>query len=94
MAASLRDCQALGITHFILSDTPYLPELVRQGDRLLPPLRREPAEGVTQAEGRRRRSAGGISSTSSARAQARACAANQSIRASLMTSGVERTASA
>ncbi|MEV4285601.1 LLM class flavin-dependent oxidoreductase [Nonomuraea bangladeshensis] len=44
VAASLRDYQALGITHFILSDTPYLPELVRQGDRLLPLLRHN---GVT-----------------------------------------------
>ncbi|SEU34922.1 LLM class flavin-dependent oxidoreductase [Nonomuraea wenchangensis] len=41
VAASLRDYQALGVTHFILSDTPYLPELVRQGDRLLPLLRHD-----------------------------------------------------
>ncbi|MEW9552867.1 LLM class flavin-dependent oxidoreductase [Nonomuraea sp. NPDC050783] len=39
VAASLRDYQALGVTHFILSDTPYLPELRRQGERLLPLLR-------------------------------------------------------
>ncbi|MET9250582.1 LLM class flavin-dependent oxidoreductase [Nonomuraea sp. NPDC003709] len=39
VAKSLRDYQALGITHFVLSDTPYLPEIRRQGDRLLPLLR-------------------------------------------------------
>lgn len=40
------------------------------------------------------RSSGDSSSTSSALAQARACMANQPIRASVMTSGVDRTASA
>ncbi|MBF8189818.1 LLM class flavin-dependent oxidoreductase [Nonomuraea sp. K274] len=39
VAKSLRKYQALGITHFVLSDTPYLPEIKRQGDRLLPLLR-------------------------------------------------------
>ncbi|SEH00232.1 alkanesulfonate monooxygenase [Nonomuraea solani] len=39
VARSLRRYQALGITHFVLSDTPYLPEIKRQGDRLLPLLR-------------------------------------------------------
>ncbi|GII32926.1 LLM class flavin-dependent oxidoreductase [Planotetraspora mira] len=39
VAKSLRNYQALGITHFVLSDTPYLPEIKRQGDRLLPLLR-------------------------------------------------------
>ncbi|GLW07236.1 alkanesulfonate monooxygenase [Microtetraspora sp. NBRC 13810] len=39
VAKSLRRYQALGITHFVLSDTPYLPEIKRQGDRLLPLLR-------------------------------------------------------
>ncbi|MEV4364984.1 LLM class flavin-dependent oxidoreductase, partial [Nonomuraea sp. NPDC049625] len=39
VAKSLRDYQALGITHFVLSDTPYLPEIRRQGDQLLPLLR-------------------------------------------------------
>ncbi len=29
----------LGITHFVLSDTPYLREIERQGNRLLPLLR-------------------------------------------------------
>ena len=39
VAASLRKYQALGITHFVLSDTPYLAEIKRQGDQLLPLLR-------------------------------------------------------
>lgn len=38
VAQSLRNYEALGITHFILSDTPYLAELIRQGDQLLPLL--------------------------------------------------------
>ena len=39
VAASLRKYRDLGVTHFVLSDTPYLPEIVRQGDQLLPLLR-------------------------------------------------------
>jgi alkanesulfonate monooxygenase len=39
VAKSLRRYQALGITHFLLSDTPYLPEIKRQGPQLLPLLR-------------------------------------------------------
>ncbi|WP_193615129.1 LLM class flavin-dependent oxidoreductase [Nocardioides lijunqiniae] len=39
VAKSLRRYQDLGITHFVLSDTPYLSEIGRQGDRLLPLLR-------------------------------------------------------
>jgi alkanesulfonate monooxygenase len=39
VARSLRRYQDLGISHFILSDTPYLPEIERQGDQLLPLLR-------------------------------------------------------
>ncbi|TYB65449.1 LLM class flavin-dependent oxidoreductase [Nonomuraea sp. PA05] len=39
VAESLRDYQALGISHFVLSDTPYLAEVERQGDELLPLLR-------------------------------------------------------
>jgi alkanesulfonate monooxygenase len=38
VAKSLRRYQALGITHFVLSDTPYLPEIKRQGEQLLPLL--------------------------------------------------------
>ncbi|MFG1654317.1 LLM class flavin-dependent oxidoreductase [Micromonospora sp. NPDC049275] len=39
VARSLRRYQALGVSHFVLSDTPYLPEIGRQGDHLLPLLR-------------------------------------------------------
>lgn len=39
VAASLRKYGELGITHFVLSDTPYLQEIARQGDQLLPLLR-------------------------------------------------------
>ncbi|NEH80180.1 LLM class flavin-dependent oxidoreductase [Rhizobium ruizarguesonis] len=39
VARSLRKYQDLGMTHFVLSDTPYLSEIKRQGDQLLPLLR-------------------------------------------------------
>ncbi|GLZ77854.1 alkanesulfonate monooxygenase [Actinorhabdospora filicis] len=39
VASSLRKYRDLGVTHFVLSDTPYLPEIERQGERLLPLLR-------------------------------------------------------
>ena len=39
VAKSLRKYADLGITHFILSDPPYLREVARQGDQLLPLLR-------------------------------------------------------
>ena len=39
VAKSLRKYQSLGITHFVLSDTPYLAEIERQGTSLLPLLR-------------------------------------------------------
>jgi alkanesulfonate monooxygenase len=39
VATSLRKYQELGIRHFVLSDTPYLAEVARQGDQLLPLLR-------------------------------------------------------
>ncbi|MBB2940932.1 alkanesulfonate monooxygenase [Actinoplanes lutulentus] len=38
VASSLRKYQNLGISHFVLSDTPYLPEIKRQGQELLPLL--------------------------------------------------------
>lgn len=38
VARSLRKYEALGITHFVLSDTPYLQEIERQGTQLLPLL--------------------------------------------------------
>jgi alkanesulfonate monooxygenase len=41
VASSLRKYQDLGITQFVLSDTPYLLEIKRQGDQLLPLLRAE-----------------------------------------------------
>ena len=39
VARSLRKYRDLGVTHFVLSDTPYLPEIGRQGRQLLPLLR-------------------------------------------------------
>jgi alkanesulfonate monooxygenase len=39
VAKSLAKYQDLGVTHFILSDTPYAEEIVRIGDQLLPLLR-------------------------------------------------------
>ena len=39
VAASLQKYAELGITHFVLSDTPYLREIERQGRQLLPLLR-------------------------------------------------------
>jgi alkanesulfonate monooxygenase len=38
VARSLRKYASLGITHFVLSDTPYLREIKRQGEELLPLL--------------------------------------------------------
>lgn len=40
VATSLEKYRELGVTHFILSDTPYLQEIRRQGDQLLPLLGR------------------------------------------------------
>ncbi len=39
VARSLNKYRDLGITHFVLSDTPYLREIERQGDQLLPLLK-------------------------------------------------------
>jgi alkanesulfonate monooxygenase len=39
VAQSLRRYQELGVTYFVLSDTPYLAEIERQGRQLLPLLR-------------------------------------------------------
>lgn len=39
VAKALRKYQDLGVTHFILSDTPYRDEIVRVGDQLLPLIR-------------------------------------------------------
>ena len=46
VAAALRRYQDLGITHFVLSDTPYRHEVVRVGDQLLQPATR-PGCGLT-----------------------------------------------
>lgn len=45
VANSLLKYASLGITHFVLSDTPYLTELTRQGKQLLPLLRASEARG-------------------------------------------------
>lgn len=39
VAQALRKYRDLGVTHFVLSDTPYLDEIKRQGKQLLPLLR-------------------------------------------------------
>jgi alkanesulfonate monooxygenase len=44
VAAALRRYRELGVTHFVLSDTPYRSELARVGDQLLTRLR-EPGLG-------------------------------------------------
>lgn len=50
VARSLRRYRDLGVSHFVLSDTPYLPELRRQGEQLLPLLReRQRTEAVAEA---------------------------------------------
>src|SRR5580698_10107543 len=49
VANSLLKYQALGISHFVLSDTPYLEEIKRQGDQLLPLLRKRPAAATGAA---------------------------------------------
>jgi alkanesulfonate monooxygenase len=43
VACSLRKYEEAGITHFVLSDTPYLAEIQRQGNDLLPLLRSKSA---------------------------------------------------
>jgi alkanesulfonate monooxygenase len=45
VARALLNYRALGITHFILSDTPYLSEIRRQGEQLLPLLRQADGHG-------------------------------------------------
>jgi alkanesulfonate monooxygenase len=39
VAKALRRYADLGVSHFVLSDTPYEQEIVRVGDSLLPLLR-------------------------------------------------------
>lgn len=43
VADALRRYRQLGVTHFVLSDTPYKEEIVRVGDELLPRLHDDPA---------------------------------------------------
>lgn len=44
VAAALKSYRKLGITHFVLSDTPYKREIARVGDQLLPLLRETGAQ--------------------------------------------------
>lgn len=54
VATSLRKYADLGITHFVLSDTPYLREIKRQGEQLLPLLRdRAPNQVPSPAKARK-----------------------------------------
>jgi alkanesulfonate monooxygenase len=46
VAAALRRYADLGVSHFVLSDTPYAREIARVGDRLLPLLREPAAVGA------------------------------------------------
>jgi len=41
VAGALRKYQELGVTHFVLSDTPYRTEIARVGDNLVPLLRED-----------------------------------------------------
>ncbi|MGY5766460.1 LLM class flavin-dependent oxidoreductase [Brachybacterium sp. DNPG3] len=52
VAAALRIYRSLGIGHFVLSDTPYLREVERLGQHLLPLLRDVPSEPTTDRIGR------------------------------------------
>ncbi|WP_166973348.1 LLM class flavin-dependent oxidoreductase [Brevibacterium atlanticum] len=52
VAAALDRYRSLGVSHFILSDTPYLTEVERVGQNLLPLLERDGA-GATVTEGDR-----------------------------------------
>ena len=45
-AAALRRYADLGITHFVLSDTPYQQEVARIGDRLLGLLRQSASDSA------------------------------------------------
>ncbi|RAG85832.1 alkanesulfonate monooxygenase [Streptacidiphilus pinicola] len=46
VAAALHRYRALGVTHFVLSDTPYKEEIARIGDQLLPLLRQTPSRTI------------------------------------------------
>ena len=49
VARALRKYRDLGISHFILSDTPYVAESKRQGDQLLPLLRAAEQQQISAA---------------------------------------------
>src|SRR5690606_25848243 len=50
VAKALRRYADLGVTHFVLSDTPYEREIARVGDALLPLLTSHPETDVHQGE--------------------------------------------
>jgi len=50
VADALRRYRALGVTHFVLSDTPYLEETARVGELLLPLLRQPEPDAESAAE--------------------------------------------
>lgn len=50
VARALRKYRDLGVTTFVLSDTPYLAEIGRQGEQLLPLLRDGPAPAASIRE--------------------------------------------
>ncbi len=47
VARSLKKYRDLGVTHFVLSDTPYLREIKRQGEQLLPLLDEQAAAAAS-----------------------------------------------
>lgn len=51
VAAALSRYQALGVTHFVLSDTPYRTEVARVGEALIPRLRDGGRVALTGANG-------------------------------------------
>ncbi|MFE5908115.1 LLM class flavin-dependent oxidoreductase [Streptomyces wedmorensis] len=55
VADALRRYRALGVTHFVLSDTPYKQEIARVGDGLLPLLKEPDRTDATPPAGRTQR---------------------------------------
>ncbi|GGU24880.1 LLM class flavin-dependent oxidoreductase [Nocardioides albus] len=54
VAAALSRYQELGVTHFVLSDTPYRTEVARVGEALIPRLRESSQVALTGPNGVRR----------------------------------------
>ena len=54
VAAALSRYQELGVTHFVLSDTPYRTEVTRVGEALIPRLREASRAALTGPNGVRR----------------------------------------